>query len=202
MMQQAAQPARGRSDLAFVYGYDWLAQRLHATAGPAACVLHEATHRHHMINRIPSLPLIGKTHMKRSRATVSLPAMGWVMPQLGQPDTLSSMRSWLQPGGFLYILAAGPFFSLLGAARANKRPYLQANQLLLTARFYGWRVHEWIGLRGTHALTWQVVQTTLGAIGALSLQERYHCGMRRSFAEHGLLRPFVALNCITLQRMK
>lgn len=191
-----------RPGLAFEYGYDWLAQRLHAAQGPAACVLHEAVHQSEMMSRIPSLPLLQKSRFAQSHVKVTLPALGWVMPQMGQPDTLHALRPWVKKGSYLHILAAGPFFPLLGMKTANKRPFLQANQLILAARPNGWRVREWIGLRGTQALTWQVMKTAVSLTGSASLQDRLRLRMQYSFAEHGVLRPFVALNCITLERIR
>lgn len=191
-----------RPGLSFQYGYDWLAQRLHSTDGPAACLASVQAHKSEMYSRIPSLPFLSQQKLNLAASKIELPAIGWVMPQNSPTLSLKTLRPWIKPGGHLHILAAGSLALFLHEQREDKRPYLSASRILQTSPLWGWKVQEWIGLHGINGIFWHTMATAAGFLGKRDWQDRCHFGMRRSYVEHGIVRPLTALSCITLERIR
>lgn len=189
-----------RPGLAFQYAFDWLAQHLHAANGPTACIIDQPMAEVEMVSRIPSLPILPKDSFAAS-SSLSLPALGWILPRRRGPDSLGSLRPWLDMGGTLHIIAAGPLVSFLSEQQGNGR-YISTGQILRSSPLQGWRVRERFGLHGIHGVMWQLLATAVGKLGQASMHDRFHFAMRRSFVEQGLCRSFVALSCITLERTK
>lgn len=193
-------PTVKRPGLAFQYAFDWLAQHLHATNGPTACIVNQPMYESEMMSRIPSLPILPKENFKGS-AKLMLPAIGWVLPQKKGADSLATIKPWLQIGGTLHVIAAGPLVSFLSERQGNGR-YIATSQIMRANPLTGWKVRERFGLHGAHGVMWHLLATAVGTFGLTSWQDRCHFGMRRSFVERGFGRSFVALSCITLERTK
>lgn len=191
-----------RPGLAFQYAFDWLAQRLHATEGPTACVLNHPLHKVEMMSRIPSLPVLPKEQFGLADAKLNLPAIGWVLPQKSGADTLATIKPWLQIGGYLHVVAAGPLVSFLDEQQKRTPAFVSASQIMITNGRSGWKVREHTGLHGIHGVFWHLMGTAVGTLGHTTWQDRCHFGMRRSFVERGYGRYLTALACITLERTK
>lgn len=206
-----------RPGLAYQYAFDWLAVQLNAAAGPTAALTAAPFHTLELLRRLPQLPFLPPLPPEAAEAGLSwglppaqtavptpqLAAVAWLEPRRADAHQLPLLRQWLKPGGTLYLVAAGRLSRFLaeqrhGRAAADSWPAAAMGTALVQA---GFQCRSAFGLHGPAAIGWHLLAQICRRLGRLHWQDRCHYALRRAFIDPRGRQPFVALTCLTLERL-
>lgn len=211
-----ADPLR-RPGLVYQYAFDWLAVQLSATSGHAAALVSTLFHGVELMRRLSALPFLEPLPPELIRGGLALgvsplhtlageteaAALAWLEPRRADAAQMPTIRQRLQPGGLLYLLAAGPLARFLAERQQNEAagdPW-PAAEALTTLTAAGFRLQSAFALHGLEAVAWHCLGEGCARLGQRHWRDRAHFAMRRAFVTpFSPYRPF-AIACLTLERL-
>jgi hypothetical protein len=200
-----------RPGLVYQHAFDWVAVRLRAVHGPGVCLVSRPFVSAEMSRRLADVPLVC---VPEDSALITgtldlswipplepqegtLVAVAWIEPLEQDFVRLEAIRRWLRPDGQLYLVVSGGLARFLAERRTlAAMPYVDERDATRGLDRQGFQVRERLGLHGSRAVAWHLLNVIATRLGRPHWQDRCYAGMRRDFVSY---RGPAALACIVAE---